>query len=215
MFYRCSVVWIFLETRSPRSGRTKRSATSASPVARLLGFAVETVPAVHGRGLMGWLLGPVCGFYLVHPDEPSIYLIGDAIMTDSVLEAIERLQPDLIVAPAGSANFGIGGDVLFSVDELVALVKASTGKVIFNHLEALDHCPTTRKDLASRMEAEGLQERIYIPEDGESLAFSREGTEPHTPPMQRPIRKPSFQKWLTGRLFDKARAAVTEVAQIG
>lgn len=84
-------------------------------------------------------------------------------MTDSVRDAVERLQPDVIVAPAGAANMGIGGDILFSVDELVQLARLAPASVVFNHLEALDHCPTTRAGLHERMDAEGLSDRVHIP----------------------------------------------------
>ncbi|MBL4633583.1 MAG: MBL fold metallo-hydrolase [Kofleriaceae bacterium] len=134
---------------------------------------VEVIPSTHGRGIMGKVLGRVVGYYIAPPHQPSIYLIGDSIMTDSVMDAISRLQPDIIVAPAGAANFGIGGDILFSVDELVVLAKhAPDSQIVFNHLEALDHCPTTRDGLRARMHEEGLSNQIHIPEDGEELEFN-------------------------------------------
>ena len=69
----------------------------------------------------GWVLGPVCGFVLACPGEPSVYLVGDSILTDAVRDAVESLQPDVVVLPAGAANMGFGGDILFAVDDLVAL----------------------------------------------------------------------------------------------
>ncbi|MCA9666443.1 MAG: MBL fold metallo-hydrolase [Myxococcales bacterium] len=136
------------------------------------GFATEVIPTVHGHGVMGWLMGPMAGFYLAHPDEPSIYITGDTVLTDAVLDAVSRLRPDVILAPAGAANFGFGKSILMTVDEQVALVRAAPGEVVFNHLEALDHCPTTRTGLAERMRAEGLDARVFIPEDGETLELS-------------------------------------------
>ncbi|WP_257453696.1 MBL fold metallo-hydrolase [Archangium lipolyticum] len=138
-----------------------------------LGMAVEIIPARHGRGLLAWLLGAVSGYYLAHPDEPSVYITSDAVLTDEVLDAVDRLQPDVIIAPAGAANMGLGGDILFSVDELVTLVRRAPGRVVLNHLEALDHCPTTRDGLRERMNAEGLLAKVHIPEDGEEMHFAR------------------------------------------
>ncbi len=165
-----------------------------------LGLEVETIRSRHVRGVLGWILGPVAGYYLAHPDEPSLYLIGDSILTESVLEAIERLKPGVIVAPAGAANMGVGGDILFSVDDLVALTRKARGQVVLNHLEALDHCPTTRHDLRARMKAEHLADRVLVPEDGEALTFRRQ-----TPPSRISLRsgveeRPGVQKWLTAKL---------------
>ncbi len=162
-----------------------------------LGMAVEIVPAQHGRGLIGWLMGPAAGVYLAYPQEPSIYLTGDTVLSDTVLEAVTRLQPDLIVAPAGAASFGAGGKLLFSVDELVSLVKRAPGDVVLNHLEALDHCSTTRQDLRERMAAEGLAGRVHIPQDGEELSFERRYTAAQVTPRETPLAAPGFQKWLT------------------
>jgi len=89
----------------------------------VLGIDVVIVPTKHGRGWLGWVLGPVSGVYLSHPDEPSSLLTSDAVLTPSLLEAIARPQPEVIVTPAGAANMGVGGDILFSLDELVTLVR--------------------------------------------------------------------------------------------
>jgi L-ascorbate metabolism protein UlaG (beta-lactamase superfamily) len=165
-----------------------------------LGLAVEIVPARHGRGLVAWAMGPVAGVYLSHPDEPSVYLTSDAVLTETVTETIERLRPDVVVAPAGAANFGLGPDILFSVDELVALARRAPQDVVLNHLEALDHCPTSREALRERMRREGLSARVHIPADGELLTFSRRGTAPHARPRPAalPLR-PGIQKWLTAK----------------
>lgn len=164
-----------------------------------LGMAVEPIPTRHGHGLIGWLMGPVSGYFLAHPGEPSVYLTSDAVLTGDLLAAIDRLHPDVIVAPAGAANFGLARDILFSVDELVALTRRSSGAVVFNHLEAVDHCPTTRADLRQRLTAEGLAARTHVPEDGELLAFTRPADAHPARPGPGVARRPGVQKWLTAQ----------------
>ncbi|MBV1861198.1 MAG: MBL fold metallo-hydrolase [Nannocystaceae bacterium] len=163
-----------------------------------LGVELEVVPSRHGRGLLGWMLGPVAGYYLAAKGEPSLYITGDSILTDSVREAIGRLQPDVIVAPAGAANMGIGGDILFSVDELVELAGLAPADVVFNHLEALDHCPTTRVGLRERMQSAGLLDRVHIPEDGDVLHF--DSSSKHRPETRAVHLQPGPQKWMTSAL---------------
>ncbi len=164
-----------------------------------LGLGVEVVRSRHGRGLVGWLLGPVAGYYLAAPGEPSVYLTGDSILTDSVREAIARLRPDVVVVPAGAANFGVGGDILFSVDELIELTRTAPGQVVFNHLEALDHCPTTRAGLRQRLDDAGLGGRAHIPADGETVTFSGVSS-PSGRRRGGAGAGPGVQKWLTARL---------------
>lgn len=165
-----------------------------------LGMDVEVVPARHGRGLLAWMMGPVSGVYLAHPEEPSVYITSDAVLTGDVLDAVERLRPEVILAPAGAANMGAGGDILFSVDELVKLVRRAPGRVVLNHLEALDHCPTRRGALRARMEGEGLLGKVRIPEDGEELRFERQETvAPRPLPRAGGGEGPGLQKWVTAR----------------
>lgn len=161
-----------------------------------LGARLEVVPSRHGRGVVGWLMGPVAGYWMQFPGEPSLYLTGDAILTESVRDAVSRLQPDIVVAPAGAANAGVGGDILFSVDELVQLAQLSEGQLVFNHLEALDHCPTTRVDLRARLQREGLASRTHVPEDGQTLSFSSAEEQPQREPRVHPPAS-TLQKWVT------------------
>ncbi len=161
-----------------------------------LGMSIEIVRSRHGQGLLGWLLGPVAGYYLAHPSEPSLYVVGDSVLTESVEEAVARLQPDVLLVPAGSANVGLGGDILFSVDELVSLAKVAKGRIVFNHLEALDHCPTTREGLKRRLADEGLSTRTHVPSDGEVLTFEQRQSAPARPKASGHER-PGMQKWLT------------------
>jgi L-ascorbate metabolism protein UlaG (beta-lactamase superfamily) len=170
----------------------------ARPVeADSFGWRNEVVLVPHGRGVMGWLMGPVTGFYLEAEGEPSVLLTSDAVLTSDLLETIERLAPDVIVAPAGSANFGMGGDILFSLDELVALTRAAPGLVVFNHLEALDHCPTTRAGLRERLEREGFGHKARIPADGETLDLGSHSGTPRTADV-RPseLGRPGLRKGL-------------------
>ena len=166
-----------------------------------LGMTVEIVPARHGRGLLGWLMGPVSGCYLAHPGEPSVLLTSDAILTPELRASVERLRPDVIVAPAGAANFGVGADILFSCAELVELARLAPGRVIFNHLEAVDHCPVTRADLRARIQAEGLAAKVEIPADGERLELHRESTAAARESVELLTHadRPGLQKWLTAK----------------
>lgn len=165
-----------------------------------MGVPVEVTPGDHGTGIVGWLMGPVSGLYMAPVEEPSVYLTGDTVLSDGVRTTVERLRPDVIVAPGGSANFGKGPDILFSIDEMVELVRICDAMVVFNHLEAIDHCPTTRADLRARFEREGLIDRVRVPEDGESVELLRVTSGPHTPAGPPDRRRPGFQKWLTSKL---------------
>ena len=74
---------------------------------------------------------------------------------------------------AGTATLDISKPILMSMDELIHFVRIAPGKVIANHLEALNHCPTTRKQLKQKLENNGLLFKVYIPNDGDVLEFDK------------------------------------------
>lgn len=137
----------------------------------LLGGEVTPVPCVHGTGMVGRFMAHGFGYYLEFPGEPSIYIAGDTILTDDVRDFILHHQPDVCVIPAGGASFDIGGEIIMGSDDVSAVARLSTGVVVANHLESLDHCPVTREQLRELGKRESLGNRLRVPEDGETLTF--------------------------------------------
>lgn len=137
-----------------------------------LGGELTPVPCLHGRGLVGRFMAHGHGYFLEFPGEPSVYIAGDTILTDDVRRCILRNQPDVCVVPAGGANFDIGGEIIMGVDDVQAVTRISTGTVVANHLESLDHCPVTRDQIRAMGARESLGTRLRVPDDGETLEFS-------------------------------------------
>ena len=76
---------------------------------------------------------------------------------------------------SGSASLDVGGPILMPLEELVTFTRTAPNRVFANHLEALNHCPTTRSQLKQELEAKGLASKVWIPEDGESLTVDEGG----------------------------------------
>jgi L-ascorbate metabolism protein UlaG (beta-lactamase superfamily) len=111
------------------------------------------------------------GFYIQLPGEPSLYISGDTVYTPAVERVLRDLNPDIAVVAAGSARLDVGGAILMPLEEILKFVRTAPGTVIANHLEALNHCPTTRAELRQALEVNGLAAKVLVPEDGETLAF--------------------------------------------
>jgi L-ascorbate metabolism protein UlaG (beta-lactamase superfamily) len=137
-----------------------------------LGGTITAVPARHGHGWVHHLMANGAGFYLVLPDEPTIYISGDTVYTADVERALTQLKPDVAVMAAGSARLDVGDSILMTPAELVRFARNASGQVIANHLEALNHCPTTRDGLKQVLKREGLVSKVMIPADGETIALS-------------------------------------------
>lgn len=144
--------------------------------AHFLGGHIEGIPARHGYGFVAKPAGNVMGFYLEWPDAPSVYLSSDTIYTKNVAKVLREYQPDISVVPAGSARFDFFKPLLMTVEDILQFIKDAPGKVIANHMEAVNHCPTTRTELAKRVAKEGFEDKTHIPEDGEVMAFTERNT---------------------------------------
>ncbi len=139
--------------------------------APFLGGKLVAVPARHGHGWIHNLMANGAGFFLDLPGEPSIYIAGDTVFTKEVQRALTELCPDVAVMAAGSASLDVGGPILMPLEELMTFVSVAPKRVIANHLEALNHCPTTRSQLRSELDRRELSAKVTIPQDGETIAF--------------------------------------------
>ncbi len=136
-----------------------------------LGGTAIGIEARHGYGFISKFMGKVMGFMLRLPGCPSIYLSSDTIYTEAVEEALTQYKPDICVMAAGMARLDIGEPLLMDMDDMVRFVRDAPGIVIANHMEALNHCPVTRRQLTYRLGQEGLLKKVWIPEDGEHRIF--------------------------------------------
>lgn len=133
---------------------------------------ITPVPCVHGRGIVGSMMAHGFGYLIRYPQEPSLYIAGDTLLTAEVKRCLTEQQPQVSVIPAGGARFDIGGDIIMGQEEALEAARLSQGVVVANHLEALDHCPVTRQSLTLAARRAGILERLHIPRDGEELCFS-------------------------------------------
>ncbi|MFA0370788.1 MBL fold metallo-hydrolase, partial [Vibrio sp. 10N.222.54.F6] len=132
---------------------------------------LTAVPALHGHGWIHKVMANGVGFFLALPNEPSIYISGDTVLTDGVKRALTELKPDITVVAAGRARMDVGQPLLMSIDEVMEFIRLSPNKVIANHMEALNHCAVTRPILKEAIDKNGLSDKVLIPADGETLEF--------------------------------------------
>ena len=136
------------------------------------GGEVRLVPARHGRGFVSTFMEHGSGFLLRLPGEPSLYLMGDTVLTPEVEALILAEQPDYIVAHCGCAQLDVGQPILMSAAEILRLFELSEGVIIANHMDALDHCTISRADLGRLLREEELESRAIVLADGESRELS-------------------------------------------
>jgi L-ascorbate metabolism protein UlaG (beta-lactamase superfamily) len=136
-----------------------------------LGGKITPFETQHGYGLIGKLMGKGVGYLIELPNEPSLYISGDTVLTPIVRNVLTEHTPDIAVLAAGSASLDIGKPILMPIKEMVEFVELAPGKVIATHLEALNHCPVKRTEFRGAMIEGGVLEKVFIPDDGNFLEF--------------------------------------------
>jgi L-ascorbate metabolism protein UlaG (beta-lactamase superfamily) len=123
----------------------------------------------HGTGQWAKRLNPVSGFVFQHANEPTLYWIGDSVWCEEVERALDKYQPQVIVTHSAGAELEDSGPIVMDAAQTIMVCQAaSPAVVIATHMEALDHCKTTRKDLQDAVEKSGIDKnRLLIPNDGE------------------------------------------------
>ena len=113
-------------------------------------------------------MGAVSGFVFKATGEPSLYVAGDTVWYADVQAAIDQHQPDVIVTHSGGALWGDNELIIMDAEQTVAVCRyAQNSTVLAIHLEALDHCLTSRADLREYARNAGIsEEQLIIPADG-------------------------------------------------
>ena len=137
-----------------------------------LGGTIEGIPARHGYGFIALPMGNVMGYFIKLPNQKSIYLSSDTVYTTSVDKVLKKYKPDISVVACGSAQLDFFQPILMSIKDILKFVKNSPENVIANHLEAVNHCPTTRVELKKELEKNGLYKKVAIPADGEVISIN-------------------------------------------
>lgn len=130
-----------------------------------LNGTIEGIPARHGYGFVAKPMGNVMGYMLRFSNEKSVYLSSDTIYTNTVKKVLTSYKPDVSVVAAGSAQLDVFKPLLMTKEDVLQFCADAPGKVIANHLEAVNHCPTTRTELQKALALKGLTNSI-VPEDG-------------------------------------------------
>ncbi|PWB23737.1 MBL fold metallo-hydrolase [Flavobacterium sp. HTF] len=132
---------------------------------------ITGIPALHGYGFVARLMGNVMGFFIELKDEKSVYISSDTIFTNDVEKVLTELKPDISTVACGTARLDFGQPLLMRMDEILRFTKLAPGKVFANHLEALNHCPTTREELKEALTEHDLLSKTVVLNDGECMEY--------------------------------------------
>jgi L-ascorbate metabolism protein UlaG (beta-lactamase superfamily) len=135
------------------------------------GGSITPIPCLHGEGWVGRFMAHGHGYFIEQPGEPSLYIASDTVLTEDVVRCVTQRRPAVSIIPAGGAAMDLGSELIMDAGQALSLASRGDGIFIANHLEALDHCPTTRADLLAQARSQALDRRLLVPADGQTLTF--------------------------------------------
>lgn len=151
---------------------------SVTPIADKIpweGITITRVGGEHGKGEILAKMGNVSGFVFQAINEPTVYWAGDTIWCKKVEDVIEKYKPEIIITHSGGATIPGFSPILMDIQQTIKTLKASPDAVVVAiHLESLDHCTVSRKDLRKQLNAARIDNsRFLIPADGEIIKLSK------------------------------------------
>lgn len=153
---------------------------------RVLGHQVEfggvrlsKTGGQHGTDLMyanptlGAALGEAMGVVFEAPGYRTVYFAGDTIWRDEVDQALAEYRPAVVVLNAGYALVtGFEGAIIMGKEDVLRVAQTMpAATVVAVHLDAINHMSVGREALRKYVQAQGIQHRVEIPEDGAFLKF--------------------------------------------
>ncbi|MGE3774858.1 MAG: MBL fold metallo-hydrolase [Gammaproteobacteria bacterium] len=118
------------------------------------------------------LLGEVCGVILQHPSEKSLYLAGDTVFNAYVEGTLSTFRPEVVVLNCCDAQVSGFGSIIMSKEHVHEVCRrAPDATIVASHMEAVNHATLTRSALRRYLSEHRLDERVRVPEDGETLVL--------------------------------------------
>jgi L-ascorbate metabolism protein UlaG (beta-lactamase superfamily) len=136
---------------------------------------VTATPARHGPPEGD--RGPVIGFVLAFADRPaaSIYISGDTVWYDGIVEIGSRVTPAVALLFGGAARvWEVGpGHLTFTAREMVIAARALPDALIVPlHFEGWAHFSESAWEIEQAFAAAGLAHRLRLPVAGRASEFS-------------------------------------------
>ncbi|MFD0620956.1 MBL fold metallo-hydrolase [Paenibacillus sp. GCM10027629] len=145
--------------------------TDVAPIDTTLAWKEITIHRTdgqHGTGEIGQWMGQVSGFVLQAANEPTLYIAGDTIWCDDVVQALDAYHPDVTIVNAGGAKFVTGDPITMNEADVIAVCEhAPYTQVVAVHMDAINHCHVTRAKLREALAASEKTYNVLILEDGE------------------------------------------------
>lgn len=116
-------------------------------------------------------LGDTMGVVFHAKGFKTLYIAGDTIWCDETTRVISNYKPEIIILNTGYARLkNFNGSIIMGKDDVKhAYQTASNSIIIATHMDAVNHAMLTRKKLREYITKEGINDRVLVPNDGETI----------------------------------------------
>lgn len=118
-------------------------------------------------------LGQAMGVVFQAEGAATVYVVGDTVWRGEVEQTLEAFQPDVVVLNTGEARLlGFTGSIIMSKDDVLRAYQATTdAAIVTTHMDAINHMTLSREVLREYVGQNGLEDRVRVPADGETMTF--------------------------------------------
>jgi hypothetical protein len=89
-----------------------------------------------------------------------------------VESTLKNFKPDIVVLNAGFAQIDGFGAILMGKEDVLRVHETlPNATIVVIHMEALNHCILSRRELRDYVNEKGIAGKVLIPEDGEVIVF--------------------------------------------
>ncbi|WP_394825974.1 MBL fold metallo-hydrolase [Pendulispora albinea] len=141
------------------------------------GITISRFLATHYKGATGAPPFGESSSFLLRTRNNGVFFTGDAILDDRLRGHLRATHPETIVANTGECQFTKDNPVLMpgvtmtltsaELAEMARSLPSST--IVAVHMDAINHCPLTKRDLRRFVDANGLRDHIRVPNEGDVL----------------------------------------------
>ncbi|CAL2106211.1 L-ascorbate metabolism protein UlaG, beta-lactamase superfamily [Tenacibaculum sp. 190524A02b] len=145
------------------------------------GIKMQRFKVQHHEGATGLPPFGESSAFLIEFKKQKIFISGDSILDKKLENILENTTPHYIIANTGACTFSKPNPVLtpgmhmtFTKEELINISKIiPKTKIIPIHMDAINHCGLTKKELQSYINTQHseIKHRIIIPKEGETLTL--------------------------------------------
>lgn len=93
--------------------------------------------------------------------------------TPRVSKTLRTVKPDVLIMNTGYAKMlGYNESIIMgTADVAKAAAFLPEAEIVAVHMDAINHCTVSRKNVRALAKMLKIEDRVHVPEDGETVAF--------------------------------------------